>query len=203
MSQEPDLDQAITEVQEALERLRIATARVSDNWEVVENPPPVSSSAAPAASATVIQDGYRSAPATDCASQAPNRSVPRSRAATAASFPACPQHCLDLCRPLSASGLGPEGRARRAWRAGCWAREVIEGRWPTPLSSETLNLRPSVYVVLWDPSLPNGARFSSFSALRAVIGDVSSSRAVFHSFPSLAEARVYCYGAQRPLPDLQ
>ena len=196
MSQGPDLDQAITEVQEALERLRIATSRLGDNWEVVEAvPSQVPLAAAPAAPASAVQDGF--------ISQTLASPSPRTRASTAASFPSCPQYCIDLCRALSASSLCPEGRARRAWRAGCWAREVLEGHWATPLSSEALNLRPSVYVVLWHPNLPNGARFSSFSALRAVVGDISASRAVFHSFPSLAEAKVYCYGAQRPLPSLR
>ncbi|CAE7243857.1 mok12 [Symbiodinium necroappetens] len=141
-SEEAEISSAITEVQLALERLRIATLRSPHRaasadplpeWEVVSEPP-----------------------------------------AEAAAFPDCPQHCLDLCLRLSCPGVPSENRARRAWRAGCWAREVLAGRWATPLATPALPaVRPVVYVVLFSSKLPSPARFSTFAALRAVIGEVS------------------------------
>ncbi|CAE7940482.1 mok12, partial [Symbiodinium necroappetens] len=95
-----------------------------------------------------------------------------------AAFPDCPQHCFDLCLRLSCPG-------------------VLAGRWATPFATPALpSVRPVVYVVLSSSKLSSPARFSTFAALRAVIGEVSGSDAVLHSFGSLAEARVYCYAAE-------
>ena len=112
--------------------------------------------------------------------------LPISRADTEAGFGDCPQHCIDLCVRLTAGPLSAEARAKRAWRAGCWA---------APLA-----VKPAVYVVLRS-CLGRPARFSSFTALRRVIGEISGSDAVLHSFGSIAEARVYCCGAGVPFPE--
>ena len=200
-SEEAEISSAITEVQLALERLRIATLRSPHRaasadplpeWEVVSEPPAEAVPAGSGSSSRTSPSGYPKA-----AAQQP----PATRAATEASFPDCPQHCFDLCLRLSCPGVPSESRARRAWRAGCWAREVLAGRWATPLSTPALpSVRPVVYVVLSSSKLPSPTRFSTFSALRAVIGEVSGSDAVLHSFGSLAEARVYCYAAEVEFP---
>ena len=200
MDREADLSSAITEVQLALERLRIASIRASPSrasasaqpeWELVAADPagqPLGSSSG----SSPAPSGY---PRAD-----PTPPLPISRADTEAGFGDCPQHCIDLCVRLTAGPLSAEARAKRAWRAGCWAAEVLAGRWATPLSSAPLAVKPAVYVVLRS-CLGRPARFSSFTALRRVIGEISGSDAVLHSFGSIAEARVYCCGAGVPFPE--
>ena len=70
-----------------------------------------------------------------------------------ASFPACPDHWIELCSSLGSSNLDPAIRACRAWRAGNWAAAVVSGRVATPRPSQVLSLRPSVYMVLRTPGL--------------------------------------------------
>ena len=71
-----------------------------------------------------------------------------------------------------------------------------------PLSSAPLAVKPVCYVVLRSGRLDRPARFATFAALRRAIGEISGSDSVLHSFGSLAEARVYCYAAGVPFPDL-
>ena len=202
-SDEADLSSAITEVQLALERLRIASLRTpgrassaepASEWEVVAPP----SGELPVGSRARVDSPLKGYPK---ALPEPVSAPPATRAATEAAFPACPQYCLDLCVRLTSPGVSAEARARRAWRAGCWAREVLAGRWATPLSSQPLpSVRPVVYVVLYSAHLPGPARFSTFAALRAAIGEIAHSDSVLHSFGSLAEAKVYCYAAEVEFP---
>ena len=187
--EEADLPTAILEVQQALERLRIASLHSAPEWELVSEPPAGGDTARGSSDSPQPARGYPKA-------------VPRpppSRSSVEASFPDCPVYCLDLCTRLSAG----ESRAKRAWRAGCWAAEVLAERWPTPLSSPPLQVRPVVYVVLRADRLSAPARFSTFSALRQAVGEIAGSSTVCHSFGSLAEARVYCYAAGVPFPSLQ
>ena len=141
--------------------------------------------------------------------QTPPRVAPKAapstptRAQTSASFAACPQYCLDICARLSASSLSPSERAKRAWVAGLWAKEVLQGRWGTPLPSTSVGLRPTVYIVLRCADLAEPARFSSYAAFKRAVGPLENSDTVCHSFPSLAEACVYCYAAGIPLPHLR
>ena len=199
-SEEIDLSSAITEVQQALERLRIASlqspprgaASSSPEWEVVDTDP---AGQLPGSSASPSPPlcGYPRA------ARVP--ALPVSRTDTENSFAECPQYCLDLCIRLSAGPLSSEARAQRAWRAGKWAAEVLAGRWATPLSSSPLAIKPVCYVVLRSDLLQRPARFSSFTALPRAIGEIHGSNAVLQSFGSLAEAKVYCYGAGVPFPE--
>ena len=180
-----ELDQSISDLQSALERLRLAVDRrgnAHDEWELVQEVGPTSSASAPSA---------------------PNRhrvtiSGPApTRGSIAASFPACPVHCLDLCDRLADTApLATAERAKRAWVAGCWAKAVLDGPAPTPV----LSLRPTCYVVLQCSRLPAPSRFSSLSSFRAAVGPLEGSDTVCHSFASIAEARVYCAAAGVPFP---
>ena len=214
--EEPELASAIVEVQRALERLRIASlsspagasASAAPEWELVSAGPagqlpdrvssarssPLGYPSAGPPSPRPSPSGYPSAD--------PNPAPPVSRSDTEASFADCPQYCLDLCCRLTAGPLSSEARAKRAWRAGKWAAEVLAGRWATPLSSAPLAVKPVCYVVLRSGRLDRPARFATFAALRRAIGEISGSDSVLHSFGSLAEARVYCYAAGVPFPDL-
>ena len=205
-----ELDRAIAEVQVALERLRVAThssASSSADWEVVSDPgisegdrdrvprpplrvtlsdpEPVSSrrSGAPASSASVP--------------------APETRSEIAASFPECPQYCLDLCRALSSPVLSAEGRAKRAWLAGRWFKAVLEGRVATPSPAPVLALRPVVYIVFRGPSISVPCRFSTFTAFRRAVGSLEGSDTLCQSFPSIAEAKVFCYAVGIPFDTLE
>ena len=159
---------AILEVQQALERLCIASLHSAPEWELVFEPPAGGDTAGGSSDSPQPARGHPKA-------------VPRpppSRSSAEAPFPDCP-----LCTRLSAG----ESRAKRAWRGGCWAAEVLAERWPTPLS-----FPPVVYVVLRADRLSAPARFSTFSALRQAVGEIAGSSTFCHSFGSLAEARVYC-----------
>ena len=51
--------------------------------------------------------------------------------------------------------------------------------------------------------LPEPARYGTYSAFRRAVGALEHTDTLCHSFPSLAEARVYCYAAGVPLPHLR
>ena len=167
------LEQSIVDLQRALERLRIAVGQQSDSshaeWEVV------SSSGEPPSSSV----GVSSSPPSRTRARGTCASTPLTRASIAASFPACPRHCLDLCDRLSPTApLQPEERAIRAWKAGCWAKAVFEGQVPTPAPTPVLNLKPACYIVLRCARLPSPARFSTWSAFRAAVGPLSDPSAI-------------------------
>ena len=118
MSHEPDLASAIADVQAALERLRIAanrSAASSQGWDFVDSPPEASGG-----SRNRVSSPQLAPRVTPSAAAAPTR------AQTAASFPVCPQYCLDLCARLSASSLErglsgpglPGFGQRRFWTEG-------------------------------------------------------------------------------------
>ena len=135
MSGEPDLSSAIAEVQAALERLRIAadrSASASQGWSFVDSPPEASSAPHPVGGSSDRVPSPH--PPTRVASRPAPPAAP-TRAETASSFAACPRYCLDLCSRLTSSSLSASERAKRAWVAGLWAREVLDGRWATPLPS--------------------------------------------------------------------
>ena len=123
------------------------------------------------------------------------------RSETEAAFPACPGHFLSRARALGASAAGPpESRILRAWRAGCWAREVLRGNYPTPSASVRLDIPSRVYPVLGGPGV-QPAVYRAYRDVARVLGPLSSSRGVFHGFPSETEAEVYVVaaGLQWPL----
>ena len=175
-----DLSQAISEVQAALERLRIATgsaaaASAATDWEVVSEPGPEVDRdhrvPRPPLRATLsdpepVPSRHSGAAAS---SSAP---VPQTRSEIASSFPDCPQYCLDLCRTLSSPALPAESRARRAWTCGCWFKAVLEGRVATPSPAPVLALRPTVYIVLRAPAVNAPCRFSTFTSFKRVVGSL-------------------------------
>eukprot|EP00438_Fugacium_kawagutii_P011937 Skav228683 [mRNA] locus=scaffold111:87828:94995:- [translate_table: standard] len=109
-------------------------------------------------------------------------------------LPACPTRLIATCGRLSSAAASSEFRARRAFEAGFWARIVLLGKLSQPRATPQLDLTPTVYVVLRARSLDSPTHVSSYSDLRRIIGRVDS-EAVYHGFPSLTEARIYCEGA--------
>ena len=64
------------------------------------------------------------------------------------SFPPCPTSWVDRAASLGSANLSPRSRVLRAWRAGQWARRVLQGQYATPLPSENLRLASRFYVVV-------------------------------------------------------
>ena len=115
------------------------------------------------------------------------------------SFPALPEHCLDLCRRLSGTPEEVRSRATRAWVAGCWARATIEGRVQKPRPSPKLGLQATVYIILKAPSISRPVRVSSAADYFKLLPKFDDS--VSHSFPSLSEGQVYCLAAGYSFPE--
>ena len=74
--------------------------------------------------------------------------LPETRAQILQSFPTCPDHLLQLSRRLGGLTAFAEGRIRRAYLAGLWAKAVLDNRVSTPNRTEPLQLRSRIYVVL-------------------------------------------------------
>ena len=187
---DPDFSSTIAKVQAALERLRLSVesraSRSDSPWVLVREGPNPNPSGSTSSEAQPLRG---------------TRVQPDTYGDVLASFLPCPAHCLEICERLSPAGdLSASDRARRAWTAGCWAKAVIDNRVPIPRPTPVINLRPSVYIVLRCRLLPEPARFSSFRALRACVGPLEGSDTVCHSFPSIAEARVYCVAAGLAFP---
>ena len=129
-------------------------------------------------------------------------SVVETRASIEASFDQCPDHLLALGSSLLAttSGWTPEGRLRRAWRAGNWAGATKSGRVQSPNRTPTIDLPNKFYVVIRGPGIESPRGFKSSRALFAAVGPLEGSSTICHGFPSQAEANVYLAGAgERPL----
>lgn len=147
---------------------------------------------------------------------APSSAEPRAVPATVAADeeaeesprqPAVDPFCLAFVSRLR--GAGGQGeitaleRIHRAWRAGWLARRALD-QGLARLGERTPDSgRASRVYILLDPvpegcpgAVPEARRFGTFRALRAALGcEVADSNAVFHGFPSLAEAETYVLGA--------
>ena len=110
-----------------------------------------------------------------------------------------PAHCVDLCSRL---GSEAQHRAQRAWEAGYWARAVLENRISKPRPTPKLQLRPCVYIVVRGPGISRPVRVSSAAEYYKLIPTFTED-SLSHSFPSLAEARVYCLALGIDFPQEQ
>ena len=127
-----------------------------------------------------------------------------SRSEIEATFSDPPEDLLVLGRRLpGCEQLGGEGRISRAWKAGCWAGAVLSGRVGSPNRSQQISLRPRIYVVIRADGLSEPACFSSSASFFRAVGDLATSNALCHSWPSEAEAKAYCRGAGIAFPTIQ
>ena len=126
------------------------------------------------------------------------------RGSVEGTFPPCPAHYLLLASSSGerTSRLSPEDRIKRAWKAGCWAGAVLEGRVQSPNKTPTIDLGNRIYVVIRGPGITAPRCFNSSAAFFAAIGDLSRSDSICHGFPSKVEARVYLAGAGQTLEEL-
>ena len=140
----------------------------------------------------------------------PRRDVPPSPAATdystnryhevASELTQAPQYCLDLCSSLRCDPAEVKARAQRAWEAGLWAKACLEGRVSKPRPTPKIALRAVVYIILKAPGLLRPTRVSSSAEYFRIIPSFKDSSSLSHSFPSLAEAKVYCSAVGIALP---
>eukprot|EP00438_Fugacium_kawagutii_P007983 Skav227356 [mRNA] locus=scaffold1121:17021:28878:+ [translate_table: standard] len=118
--------------------------------------------------------------------------------------PPCPLSCLDLCNLLGPSESIAISRAERAWEAGWWAKAVAEGKIrcvpPSPALPGTL--RNSVYVILRAPGLERPVHVRSSAEYFKLIPNSRKGGSLSHAFPSIAEAKVYCFAYGIAFPAL-
>ncbi|CAE7191860.1 unnamed protein product [Symbiodinium microadriaticum] len=100
----------------------------------------------------------------------------------AASLPDCPASWLDRA-------------SSRAWKAGAWARLVLQGAIGTPAASRQLNIPSRYYAVIGGEGV-HPALYRSYRDYSRALGPIEASSAVSHAFPTELETQVYCAGAQ-------
>ena len=132
------------------------------------------------------------------------RSLPVTRASIEEVFPELPD-CLRVAgrRLGAASGLSGEERLERAWKAGCWAGAVLEGKIATPSRTPQIDLRPRVYVVLRSSTLSEPQCFASSNSYFKAVGNLRDGSSISHGWPSEVEAKAYCQAAGVVFPNVQ
>ena len=119
----------------------------------------------------------------------------------ASRIPPVPDHCIELCSRLGGTVQDVRDRADRAWIAGCWARAALDGEVPKPRPTGKLPtyLKPQVYIILKAKSIAAPTRVACAADYFKLVPRFEDS--ISHSFPSLAEGKVYCIGAGVRFPD--
>lgn len=128
---------------------------------------------------------------------------PETRDQIEASFDPCPEYHLRWASELRGGSLSGERRIRRAWKAGQWAKAVLDQRVATPNRTEPLDIRPKYYVVVRASSVSGPCVFASSVGYWRTIGTLRGSSSISHSFPTEAESRTYCAGAGIDFPEIQ
>ncbi len=176
---------------------REATRLASDIARLPAGSPRRSSS--PASSYTLVTSAPE-VPVEVPSQPAPSPARFETRASIEATFETCPGRYLDLGARLSGGDITGEDRIRRAWRAGQWAKAVLDRRVGSPNRTGQISIRPRVYVVLQAPGLSSPVAVNSSAEYFRIVGRLHNSDTLSHSFPSETEAKVYCLGAGVPLP---
>ena len=164
------------------------------SWEL-----PASIAPEPAA-APFLTPRHGSAPAITSSSPARTSYSTNSYHEVADSLPPLPGYCLDWCIRLGGSKEEITSRATRAWIAGCWARAA---------STHSTTVSPSHRVHhpqgTWDyPTSQGWNRCRVFPIVLPSFKEGSSdTNSISHSFPSLAEGKVYCAAFGIDLPEQQ
>ena len=124
-----------------------------------------------------------------------SRSV-ETRDSILASFPACPGHLLALAtRRLGGPRPYSEGRARRAWIAGNWAKAVLAGRVASPNRTQTIDLANRFWVVVRSSRCRVPRIFTTSAAYFQAVGNLEEGNSVSQAFPSETEAKIYLEAA--------
>lgn len=119
----------------------------------------------------------------------------RSRGQIEASFESCPDRLLDLSRRIPGSVESAESRARRAWKAGQWAKAVAAKEIAAPDRTPVLELRNRAYAVLVGKGVTRPSIFKSAASYWKAVGTFGEDFSVSQAFPSELEARIYLESA--------
>lgn len=117
----------------------------------------------------------------------------------ATEIPAVPDFCVSLCGSLRGGSLTFRQRAERAWESGWWARFTLTGRISKPRPSKQCDVRNTVYVVLRAQGYSCPLYVCNTAQYRTIVGNFDQPT-ISHGFASLAEAKVYAFGAGVTLP---
>ncbi len=187
-------------------------SEVSDPPRSLSSGPPCSTWAFVSEQAVVSEQAPLTPPATPArgslevvpSSPAPTNYSTNSYHDVAAELTRAPDFCLALCSRL-ALGSAPaiERRAQRAWEAGLWAKATLEGRVRKPRPTPKIDLKPEIYIIVRAPGLDHPVRVSTAGEYFRLIPSFRNSESISHSFPSIAEARVYCAAIGIAFPDQQ
>lgn len=91
-------------------------------------------------------------------------------------------------------------RAQRAWRAGQWARAVLDGRVGTPNRTPTVAQRNRIWCVVRAACISSPRVFTTSATFHQAVGPLEGSDTICHAFPSQAEGRIYFAGAGLEYP---
>lgn len=112
-----------------------------------------------------------------------------------ASFPHCPGRLLALSARLGCSQADSEGRLRRAWTAGQWAKAVLEGRCHSPNRTPPIDQRSRFYAIVKCEGISVPVIYRSSASYWAAIRTLEGSESISQSFPSELEAKIYVEAA--------
>ena len=192
-SEAGDLGAAVRDIQDQLRQLTLAVGRLATAISSHNHQPGVG-----AASSTTSLPGagspYR---APSVASSSASTSQVYNELAT--EIPPVPPHVLELSVSLRRGPADSKERASRAWTIGYWARFVLEGRVSKPRPSPPVGLPNTVYVVIRAPGISSPVVCATGSDYRSLVGSFEGNT-LSHGFPSAAEAKIYCAGANIPYP---
>lgn len=193
------LESALARAEATASPLPVVDLESAHSWEL-----PASIAPEPAA-APFLTPRHGSVPAITTSSPARTAYSTNSYHEVADSLPPLPGYCLDWCIRLGGSKEEITSRATRAWTAGCWARAAFDGRFPKPRPTPQLALRATVYIILKAPGISRPVRVGTaaeyFRLLPSFKEGSSDSNSISHSFPSLAEGKVYCAAFGIDLPE--
>ena len=106
-------------------------------------------------------------------------------------FPEVPSGWLSAARVLRAKGFSGEARVRRAWIAGCWVKEVLEGRRSSPPPTPKLDIPNKHYAVARASNGSPPEIYTSFRDYQIAVDNLRTSTSLSQGFPSELECRVY------------
>ena len=187
-SEGSDLQAALEEIQQQLRGLNLAVGRLTAVLSAHHQPAAsVTSSSHPAPGSP-----YRSpSVASSSTSQVYNE--------LATQIPEVPEHVAQLASALRRGAVDSRERAVRARTIGYWARYTLEGRVSKPRPSPPIGLPNVVYVVIRAPGISSPVVCTTGADYRSLVGNFDSNT-LPHGFPSVAEAKIYCAGANISYP---
>ena len=186
-SESTDIRTALLDIQAQLRALTLAVGRLAAAVASEHHSP---ERQAPAISAGVGGGSPYRAPSVVSASSTTSQVYNE----LATQIPPVPAQVADLASSLRRGPLDAKERASRAWTIGYWARFVLEGRVSKPRPSPPIGLPNTVYVVIRAPGISSPVVCTTGSDYRALVGNFDRDT-LSHGFPSVAEAKIYCSGA--------